>query len=161
MSTKKSQGEWADAYKDSRWQKKRLEIMERDGWKCRSCGSGKDDGITLNVHHQHYVKGHKPWEYKDEELVTLCEDCHSEITRAREEIFVLIGHLTHIPSLQGISFILPTLVSNSNAMAEVYGHSPGLLKIAAEYFVNQLDLLDAAHMVGWHDGREAKMREAK
>ena len=30
----------------------------------------------LNVHHTYYIKGHKPWEYENDSLVTLCEDCH-------------------------------------------------------------------------------------
>ena len=32
----------------------------------------------LNVHHTYYIKGHKPWEYEDEALVALCEDCHKK-----------------------------------------------------------------------------------
>lgn len=32
----------------------------------------------LNVHHKYYVYGKKPWEYDDEALVTLCEDCHQK-----------------------------------------------------------------------------------
>lgn len=32
----------------------------------------------LNVHHTYYTKGHKPWEYEDDSLVTLCEDCHKK-----------------------------------------------------------------------------------
>jgi len=64
-------------YRDSRWQKKRLEIMERDEWKCRSCGKGKDDEILLNVHHSYYEKGKSPWEYGNHTLVTWCEKCHT------------------------------------------------------------------------------------
>ena len=32
----------------------------------------------LNIHHNFYVHGLKPWEYKDEVLVTLCESCHQK-----------------------------------------------------------------------------------
>lgn len=32
----------------------------------------------LNVHHQYYVQGLKPWEYPDDALITLCEDCHKK-----------------------------------------------------------------------------------
>lgn len=68
---------YTDHYKDSRWQQKRLEIMERDKWTCRSCGA-KGEGVTLNVHHAYYEKGKKPWEYDNYMLVTWCEDCHEE-----------------------------------------------------------------------------------
>lgn len=33
----------------------------------------------LNIHHQYYVKGKFPWEYDDDALVTLCEDCHKKL----------------------------------------------------------------------------------
>lgn len=32
--------------------------------------------VGLNVHHKYYIQGHKPWEYENDALVTLCEDCH-------------------------------------------------------------------------------------
>jgi hypothetical protein len=55
------------------WQKKRLEIMQRNGFSCEKCGSTES---TLNVHHEYYKKGLNPWEYPDESLHCLCEDCH-------------------------------------------------------------------------------------
>lgn len=67
---------WSSAFRDSRWQKLRLEIMERDDWTCRSCG--KKDGVTLNVHHAYYEAGKAPWEYPKQTLVTYCEECHKE-----------------------------------------------------------------------------------
>ena len=69
---------WASHFKDSRWQKKRLEIMERDEWACRSCGAS-GEGVTLNVHHIHYESGKAPWEYPEHMLVTWCEKCHAAI----------------------------------------------------------------------------------
>jgi hypothetical protein len=61
--------------KDPRWQRKRLEIMQRDDFKCRTCNS---ETKTLNVHHIRYFKGREPWDYRDWYLVTLCEDCHKK-----------------------------------------------------------------------------------
>ncbi len=66
---------YAEKLRDPRWQKKRLEIFERDNWTCQSCYA-KDK--TLNVHHRTYHPNHDPWEYENEDLVTLCEDCHEE-----------------------------------------------------------------------------------
>jgi len=75
---------YKDDLKDPRWQKKRLEILERDGWKCRGCG---DKTTTLHVHHQYYQHGSKPWEYPSCTLITLCEDCHeSEPERISEAV---------------------------------------------------------------------------
>lgn len=57
---------------DPRWQKKRLQILDRDGWRCRVCSNEK---ANLQVHHVIYAKL-DPWEYPDHLLQTLCRDCH-------------------------------------------------------------------------------------
>lgn len=30
----------------------------------------------LNIHHKYYVKDKAPWEYEDDALITLCQECH-------------------------------------------------------------------------------------
>jgi hypothetical protein len=47
--------------------------MEASGFICSVCESAEK---TLNVHHLYYISGREPWEYEDEELVCLCEECH-------------------------------------------------------------------------------------
>ena len=59
--------------RDPRWQRMRLEVMQRAGFECEICGKADD---TLNVHHKIYRKGAAPWEYESRELQCLCEDCH-------------------------------------------------------------------------------------
>lgn len=66
----------ATNYKDPRWQKKRLEIFERDKFTCLWCG---DTASTLCVHHLYYVPGREIWNYPGRALWTLCEDCHKAI----------------------------------------------------------------------------------
>jgi hypothetical protein len=84
---------WSAAYRDSRWQKLRLEAMQRDGWKCRSCRKDSEDGVTLNVHHIYYESGKAPWEYTLNMLVTLCEDCHKAIhDKQKELLFSIVGN---------------------------------------------------------------------
>lgn len=34
--------------------------------------------VPLNIHHNYYIEGHKPWEYNNNVLVTLCEKCHEK-----------------------------------------------------------------------------------
>ena len=63
---------YAEKLRDPRWQRKRLEILDRDGWACCSCGSKKKN---LQVHHLIYSKL-DPWEYPDYVFQTLCYDCH-------------------------------------------------------------------------------------
>lgn len=55
------------------WQRKRLEILQRDDFCCRLCC---DTETTLHVHHKQYAKGRMAWEYPNDELVTLCAECH-------------------------------------------------------------------------------------
>lgn len=61
--------------RDPRWQKKRLEIMSRDGFACVSC---EDATHTLHVHHVRYLRDRDPWDYPDHLLVTLCDWCHAQ-----------------------------------------------------------------------------------
>ncbi len=70
---------YAEKLRDPRWQKKRLEILERDEWTCQLCG---DKETTLVVHHRWYRKGKDPWDYPDNCLATLCESCHEQETGA-------------------------------------------------------------------------------
>lgn len=67
---------YAELLKDPRWQKKRLEILERDHWACFRCD---DKETTLHVHHKYYERGFMPWEYPDAAYVTLCERCHEHV----------------------------------------------------------------------------------
>lgn len=76
--------------KDPRWQRMRLEVMQRANFQCESCGRGN---VTLHVHHTYYEKGHKPWEYDNAALRVLCEECHSCIEANIQEVRKLIGKL--------------------------------------------------------------------
>ncbi len=63
---------YSQKLRDPRWQKKRLQILERDNWTCQSCQSTTKN---LQVHHLVYKKI-DPWDYADVCYQTLCEDCH-------------------------------------------------------------------------------------
>lgn len=65
---------YSEKLRSVEWQKKRLEIMQRDEWKCTKCNAA----TFLNVHHTEYIKGFNPWEYEDSCLITLCEECHKK-----------------------------------------------------------------------------------
>ncbi len=86
---------YAELLRDPRWQRKRLEVMERDEFQCQECGSGTR---TLNVHHTYYAKGRKPWEYEADALRTLCEECHKRLTDLLAETMRMLGAL-HVDSL--------------------------------------------------------------
>lgn len=64
---------YSQKLRDPRWQKLRLEIMQRDGFRCLICGATDK---TLNVHHLLYQR-RDPWDYPEHLYQTLCEDCHA------------------------------------------------------------------------------------
>lgn len=69
---------------DPRWQRRRLEIMQRDRFRCLACGDSKN---TLNVHHMAYHS--QPWLTPNDLLETLCVKCHknrTEINKLLEAI---------------------------------------------------------------------------
>jgi hypothetical protein len=59
---------------DPRWQKRRLQLMEKDNFTCQWCGEKEK---TLHIHHYCYRQSRNPWESEDHEMTTLCCDCHS------------------------------------------------------------------------------------
>lgn len=63
------------------WQRKRLEIMQRDDFTCQFCG---DKETTLNTHHILYLSSRNPWQYEDDCLITICEKCHEEEEKMKD-----------------------------------------------------------------------------
>ena len=66
---------YSDKLKDVKWQKRKAEIMARDNWCCRACFA--HEGL-MHVHHLRYLMYNDPWDYSDDDLITLCEQCHKE-----------------------------------------------------------------------------------
>lgn len=71
---------------DPRWQKKRLEIFNRDNWECKQCGRTDN---TLHVHHLSYENKKNPWDVSNKNLKTLCFICHHIITDLNENGMVV------------------------------------------------------------------------
>jgi 5-methylcytosine-specific restriction endonuclease McrA len=46
------------------------EVLQRDGWRCQSCGSLKN----LQVHHKKFRS--QSGDDSERNLITLCSDCH-------------------------------------------------------------------------------------
>lgn len=95
---------YSDQLKHPLWQRRRLEIMQRDEFACQVCF---DKDSTLHVHHKHYIKGRMAWEYADDELVTLCEPCHGFAHEESEAWKQLLAKLrTDGPYSTGEAFAL-------------------------------------------------------
>lgn len=83
---------YVEKLRSPEWQKKRLEIMLRDNFKCKCCYS---TDIELNVHHFDYSKN--PWESEDYELITLCKNCHNVFHKIFDEF--KLGIVLHLSEL--------------------------------------------------------------
>lgn len=87
----KAKSAYAQKLLDPRWQRLRLEILQRDNFACTYCGDTKG---TLFVHHGFYTAGKQPWEYPVDSLHTTCSECHSMADQVREELKSLNGSLS-------------------------------------------------------------------
>ena len=102
MKKQQSKSTYYQLLRDPRWQKKRLEIMERDDFKCTACGDGTK---TLNVHHLAYRKGAMPWDYEPTKLTTLCEPCHKHCEDMKEAANFWIAAVPPIVSLEILAWL--------------------------------------------------------
>ena len=78
---------------DPRWQKKRLEIMSRDHWRCRDCGNWQKQ---LTVHHCIYIRTCYLWECPEELMLTLCWPCHKTRQQMEESIHVSLAKILSV-----------------------------------------------------------------
>jgi hypothetical protein len=67
---------YSEKLKNPEWQKKRLEVLNRDNLTCQLCF---DEKTELHVHHKKYIKGKEPWDIPTSNLQTLCKHCHGLI----------------------------------------------------------------------------------
>ena len=99
MST---QTEYQKKLLDPRWQKKRLEIFNRDNFTCRNCDCSTD---TLHVHHISYQKKKNPWEVNNDCLITTCYLCHDLLEQFKPLLDInLIKTIRRIMSDNSIHF---------------------------------------------------------
>jgi len=80
---------YSELLKSPHWQRKRLEVMQRDDFTCQYCA---DKENTL-VHHILYLPNSEPWEYQTDCLITICERCHGEEEKLKDVDDQLINKL--------------------------------------------------------------------
>jgi len=77
---------YSEKLKSPKWQKKRLEILQRDNFTCQIC---TDSETELHVHHKKYTG--EPFEAPAEDLITLCKCCHKAETFANKNTMTVIS----------------------------------------------------------------------
>lgn len=121
---------YSDTLKDPRWQRRRLEVLQRDNWACTLCGDTKS---TLHVHHRYYERGMQPWDYPGESLRTLCESCHERVTTARADAVSALNALDERLLVAAVIYLraIGDEIGNGRSIPEVVwkrstsGHWPG------------------------------------
>lgn len=122
------------------WQKKRLEILQRDEFKCLHCGC---DDKELQVHHRWYQFGKDVWDYPDTCFETLCFECHEYIEMciksSTSDMQVMIRK-THLDQVD-YGCICRLLVHLSDEAYKNY--NPRKLSDAIDYIVynNTIDII--------------------
>jgi hypothetical protein len=81
---------YSEQLKHPNWQRRRLERLNAVNFMCESC---EETQKTLHVHHHRYVKGRMAWEYDDDELSVLCEDCHAQEHDVRARFDAILSRL--------------------------------------------------------------------
>lgn len=137
------------------WQRKRLEVMHANSFACEECGA---DDKTLNVHHRHYVKGRKPWEYDLPALACLCEGCHAEWHGKKAIVDEYFGRLATHEGVQVMGYILALYVQrNSDPVNDLrvqvrsYEEAVG---VADVYWLRAGDVIDALDADGWISNKQ-------
>lgn len=135
--------------KDPRWQRKRLEILDRDGFACRTCNATER---TLHVHHMYYEKGLKPWEYPDESLRTLCEECHVSAGVIQQDLLRELGRLElyqfhevlgYVKALAAVSYDLATdEMRYEDFRLDDIEESAGVMKYFCVYWRQEQDFFE-------------------
>jgi hypothetical protein len=123
---------WFASFKDPRWQKKRLEVMRAAGFKCDGCGDGEN---TLAVHHGYYEfnEGRWPWEYENETLHCLCEDCHLQWHKDIKEVKYSLAKLPTI-NLDAIGACLDILGLSQGKIRFINTHTEKPRRLASNMY---------------------------
>lgn len=110
---------YSEKLKSPKWQKKRLEVLSRDNFTCCKCG---DTETELHVHHLKYTK--EPYDAPNEDLETLCKDCHYYFTFIHNDLiknydlfkfdFISISKLNNVLISEFSSLIFVYLLEVNN-----------------------------------------------
>lgn len=63
-------------YLNEKWYEFSAKVKNRDRNRCLRCDRAPPD-VVLQVHHERYITGKKPWEYALSDCRTLCKGCHA------------------------------------------------------------------------------------
>lgn len=110
---------------DQRWREKRKTILHRDNHTCKRC---QKQGVVLEVHHRLYKNGLMAWEYENKDLISLCNQCHSDITaEIRASYKICVGKINSLTEEATFVFLLEMVEKMD------IDHLEALCKIASDF----------------------------
>lgn len=133
---------YSDKLKSPLWQRKRLQVYERDNWTCQLCS---DDSTELHVHHISYEPGRQPWEYELDNFTTLCKHCHGAVSIYQKDYpgEFIKAIKRPVPLLKYFAIML--LVKDRNqlkvAVLTVFEKEINLISILSQEAINDINTL--------------------
>lgn len=128
----KKQIEYVEKFKDPRWQKLRLKILERDNWSCQICFNTES---TLHIHHRYYLPNREPWDYPDKALAALCETCHDSEKETLKEVSELL-----IINMRSKFFADDLLEIAYGVNTSIFSAPPELIASAISWVLTDVDI---------------------
>lgn len=132
-------------YQTKEWFELSKRIKARDNNTCQMCGCNNK---PLSVHHLCYREGNI-LNNNDEELITLCEDCHREQKESREYAFELLNDLRTVYTDYEIASMLNTLYYFSVSDGPVYCRTLEPSKEFQNLFTNCENIKKAINLNNW------------
>lgn len=132
-------------YQTKEWFELSKRIKARDNNTCQMCGCNNK---PISVHHLCYRDGNI-LNNDDEELITLCEDCHKKQKESREHVFELLNDLRTVYTDYEIETMLDTIYQSSVSDVPVYWRTLEPSKDFQNLFTNCVDSRKAINLNNW------------
>lgn len=78
-------------YKDKHWESKRQAILKRDNYKCRQCSRYGKAIPASAVHHINQLEENPELALIDDNLLSLCDECHNVMHDRINNTLTLLG----------------------------------------------------------------------
>lgn len=124
---------YSEKLKHPKWQKKRLEILQRDKFKCKLCF---DTETELHIHHSKYTK--EPWDAPSKDLITYCKHCHLLITKFE---FNYIERVYKIDNKDSVCMVVNDLDRNiQKTILFIYENESNIIHLKCSFAKNSKTL---------------------
>lgn len=68
-----------EVYNTARWERKRNQILRRDGYRCQICKRYGRLRSAEHIHHIYPIENYPEFAYENWNLISLCKVCHNKM----------------------------------------------------------------------------------